>query len=80
MNINPVDEFRNAFFDKLIKEEQEKKRALELAQKNCFHSYNIMGIVNQNGYQERTCCKCGHSAVKSVRIWEGTKNGSCIIA
>jgi hypothetical protein len=80
MNINPVDEFRNAFFDKLIKEEQEKKRALELAQKNCFHNYNIMGIVNQNGYQERTCCKCGHSSVKSVRIWEGTKNGSCIIA
>ena len=80
MNINPVDQFRNEFFDKLIKEEKEKEKAKQIAQKNCFHNYNIMGRVNTNGYQERTCCKCGHSAVKSIRIWEGTKNGNCIIA
>lgn len=80
MNINPVDEFRNAFFEKLIKEEKEKERAQQLAQKNCFHNYNIMGIPSQTGYQERTCSKCGHSALKSIRIWEGTKNGNCVIA
>jgi hypothetical protein len=80
MNINPVDEFRNAFFDKLIKEEQEKTRAKELTQKNCFHRYSIIGSINHNGYQERSCSKCGHSVIKSIRIWNGTKNGSCIIA
>jgi hypothetical protein len=78
--MNPVDEFRNAFFDKLIKEEQEKEKAKIIVQKSCFHNHNIIGPTNHNGYQERTCCKCGHSAIKSVRIWEGTKNGSCIIA
>lgn len=80
MNINEIDKFRNDFFEKVIKEEKEKVRVRELAQKNCFHNYNIMALANANGYQERQCCKCGHSAVKSVRIWEGTKNGSCIIA
>lgn len=80
MNINPVDKFRNEFFEKIIKEEKEKEKALEIAQKTCFHNYNIMGITNQNGYQERTCSKCSHSAIKSVRVWEGSKNGNCTIA
>jgi hypothetical protein len=79
MNVNEVDKFRNNFFEKLIKEETEKERALKLAQSQCFHNYNIMGIVGDNGYQQRTCCKCGHSALKSVRVWEGTKNGNCSI-
>jgi hypothetical protein len=80
MNINPVDKFRNDFFEKLIKEEKEKEKAILMAQKQCFHKYNIMGLVNTNGYQERTCSKCGHSAVKSVRVWEGSKNGECVIS
>lgn len=79
MNINEVDKFRNDFFEKLIKEEQEKERAKKIAQKHCFHNYNIMGMVNQNGYQERTCCKCGHNTIKSIRVWEGTKRGDCVI-
>jgi hypothetical protein len=80
MNINEIDKFRNDFFDKLIKEEKEKEKAKIMAQKHCFHNYNLMGIINENGYQERTCSKCGHSALKSVQVWEGTKNGSCIIS
>ena len=80
MNINEIDKFRNDFFEKVIKEEKEKVRVRELAQKNCYHNYNIMALANANGYQERQCCKCGHSVVKSVRIWESTKNGTCIIA
>ena len=77
---NEVDEFRKNFFEKLIKEEKEKERAKIMAQKQCFHNYNLMGLVNENGYQERTCSKCGHSALKSVRVWEGSKNGECIIS
>jgi hypothetical protein len=80
MNINPVDQFRNDFFEKLIKEEKAKEQAKLMAQKQCFHKYNIMGLVNANGYQERSCSKCGHSALKSVRVWEGSKNGECVIS
>jgi hypothetical protein len=76
---NEVDEFRNNFFNNLIKDEKEKERALKLAQANCFHNYNIMSLVNEGGYQTRTCSKCGHSALKNIRVWEGTKNGNCSI-
>jgi hypothetical protein len=76
---NEVDEFRNNFFKNLINDEKEKERALQLAQKNCFHNYNIMSIVNENGYQSRTCSKCGLSALKNIKVWEGTKNGHCSI-
>lgn len=78
--INPVDKFRNDFFDNLIKEEREKERIKMIKQKKCSHIYNVMGILNNSGYQERTCSKCGHSDIKSVRVWEATKNGNCIIA
>jgi hypothetical protein len=77
---NEVDEFRNNFFQKLIKEEQEKERAIALAQKNCFHNYDTINHTNHNGYQERTCSKCGHSAIKSLRVWAASKNGNCVIA
>jgi len=79
MNVNEVDKFRQDFFDKLIKEEKQKERELKLKQANCFHNYNIMGLVSDRGYQHRTCSKCGHYAIKSVQVWEGTKNG-CIIS
>jgi hypothetical protein len=80
MNINPVDEFRNKFFEALIKEEQEKEKAIALAQKKCFHNYDIINYTNQNGYQERTCSKCNHTAIKSIRVWSATKTGNCTIA
>ena len=80
MNINEIDKFRNDFFDKVIKDAKEKEKAEKLAQKNCFHKYSVMGPITQAGYQERTCPKCGHSTIKSVRVWEGSKNGECIIA
>jgi len=76
---NEVDEFRNAFFAKLIEEEKAKERALKLAQANCFHKYDLMGLITPNRYQHRTCSKCGHSALKSINVWEGTKNGGCSI-
>ena len=79
MNINEIDKFRNDFFDKVIKDAKEKERLKKLAQKTCFHKYSLMGTITAAAYQERTCSKCGHSAIKSVRVWEGSKNGECII-
>ena len=79
MITNEIDEFRNNFFEKLIKDEKEKEKALKLAQANCFHNYNILGQANEGGYQTRSCSKCGHSAFKNIRVWEGTKNGQCTI-
>ncbi len=76
---NEIDEFRNNFFEKVIKEEQEKIKATELAQKNCFHNYDCLGRPSHNGYQNRICSKCGHSATKSIQVWEGTKHGNCVV-
>jgi hypothetical protein len=75
---NEIEQFRKDFFDKVVKYELERDRQLKEIQLKCYHHYNIMGMTNQNGYQERTCSKCGHSAIKSVRVWEGTKQ--CTIA
>jgi hypothetical protein len=80
MNINKIDKFRNDFFDKVIKDAKDKERVEKLAQKNCFHKYSVMGPITHAGYQERTCPKCRHSTIKSIRVWEGSKNGECIIA
>ena len=80
MLTNEVDKFRQDFFEKLIKEEKEKANKLKLAQKNCHHNYNILGAVQQNGYQERECSKCGHSAIKRIQIRDANKKGNCIIS
>lgn len=80
MNIDPLEKFRSEFFDKLIKEEKEKEKAKIIAQKQCFHNYNLRGVITETGYQERTCSKCGHSALKSLKVWEATKNGNCTIS
>lgn len=79
MQVNEIDKFRNDFFDKLIKEEKEKEATILRQQSNCVHKYDRLGHPS-NGYQLRTCSKCGHSAVKSVRVWQGTENGTCVIS
>ena len=50
MNINEIDKFRNDFFDKVIKDTKDKEQIRKLAQKNCFHRYNIMGPITVAGY------------------------------
>ncbi len=76
---NPVDTFRNNYFENYIQVEKAKEKAKELAQKKCFHNYNIQSVVHQTGYQQRTCSKCGRSDIKLLQVWEGTKNGTCSI-
>jgi hypothetical protein len=76
--MNPVDEFRNAFFQKVIDQEKEREREEKLLQSKCFHLYNIIDETFSNTHQQRTCSKCGHSLIKRIEVWEGSKR--CIIA
>lgn len=70
---NEIDEFRNKFFNSVIQAELDRNKQLKEIQSTCYHHYTILGTINQNGYQERTCSKCGVTAIKSLRVWEGTK-------
>jgi hypothetical protein len=81
--INPVDKFRNDFFDRVIQEEKEKKEkeqkeelAIKRKQANCFHKYNLMN-TNSSGYQSLSCSKCGYTTTKTEQIH---KNENCVIA
>ena len=73
-----VDRFRQNFFDTVIEIEKKKEQEEQLAQSKCFHSYTIIGNTYSGSYQHRICAKCGHSAVKSLKVWNGTKG--CIIS
>jgi hypothetical protein len=70
---NEIDDFRQQFFEKVIADKQQQEREEKQKQAKCFHVFNMVGLVLPNGYQERTCSKCGLSAVKRVKVWEGTK-------
>ena len=74
---NDIDKFRSNFFDKLLQEEKEKERLINEEQNKCFHLYNIVDSVLPNGYQKRKCSKCGHTDVKSPKVWQGTKG--CVV-
>jgi hypothetical protein len=76
--MNPIDEFRSAFFQKVIDQEKEREQEEKLIQSKCFHLYNIIDETFSNTHQQRTCSKCGHSLIKRIKVWEGSKN--CIIA
>lgn len=76
--IDPIDQFRSNFYDQLIKEETKKANDEKLKQANCYHQYTIIDQEFQEAYQQRTCAKCGHSAVKRIQVWEGSKR--CIIS
>jgi hypothetical protein len=79
---NEIDTFRTNFFERLIKDEEEKEATLKRKQINCTHLYNIIGETTFNNYQTRSCSKCEHSVTKSLQVWNGSKYGSgtCIIS
>jgi hypothetical protein len=70
---NEIDEFRQRFFQNVIEVEEQRQKEEQRKQATCFHLFNIMGPIAGNGYQERTCSKCGLSAIKRLQVWEGTK-------
>ena len=70
---NEIDDFRQQFFQIVIAVEEQRQKEERKKQAACFHLFNIMGPIAANGYQERTCSKCGLSAIKRLQVWEGTK-------
>ncbi len=49
---NEVDDFRAAFFDRVVQVEQERERAVRRKQANCFHRY--VGPNGPSGPKEST--------------------------
>jgi len=48
---NEVDDFRAAFFDRVVQVEQERERAVRRKQANCFHRYVPNGPKDSLGAQ-----------------------------
>lgn len=46
---NEVDDFRAAFFDRVVQVEQERERAVRRKQANCFHRYVPSGPKESTG-------------------------------
>jgi peptide subunit release factor 1 (eRF1) len=76
--MDEIDKFRNSVLDKIIETETLKEQKEKAKQRMCHHSYDLIGNIYSKRYQHRQCSKCGHSAMKRIEVWEGTK--TCIIA
>jgi hypothetical protein len=70
---NEIDDFRQRFFQNVIDTETQRQKEEQRKQAACFHLFNVLGPIAANGYQERTCSKCGLAAIKRLQVWEGTK-------
>jgi hypothetical protein len=70
---NEVDDFRAAFFDRVVQVEQERERAVRRKQANCFHRYvpasGPKGTVSPLGpvvepFVTLQCVMCQHTIVR----------------
>lgn len=57
--LNDIDKFRAQFFEKVIKDAEEKERIQKRKQANCFHCYTLR---QSNGLYQKLCIKCGFQA------------------
>jgi len=78
MRTNQIDEFRDKFFSNMIEEAKKQEEAKRMIQLKCTHHYGLILESYPNSYQQRACTKCGHSDVRKLEVWEGTKN--CVIS
>lgn len=62
--MNPVDQFRQAFYDKLVVEEKEKEKEQKIKERNCFHRYDMNRPSLVHGYNEWECSKCGQMTLR----------------
>jgi len=65
--MNPVDQFRHAFYDKLVVEEKEKEKAQKQKERKCFHRYDLSNPSLMNGYNEWECSKCGQTVLRRTQ-------------
>jgi hypothetical protein len=70
---NEVDDFRAAFFDRVVQVEQERERAVRRKQANCFHRYvgpkESLGAQGPLGpvvepFVALQCVLCQHTIVR----------------
>jgi hypothetical protein len=65
---NPIDKFRQDFFDKVIQQEKETAAAFKRKQTNCWHKYTLHGhALSGDGVVILVCSKCGHSSTRRIR-------------
>ena len=77
--VDPIDQIRMNFFDRVIAEEKERQAAEKRQQAVCVHRYQTTGwIIGE--WEMRACETCGHEAIKRVRSWQRHSAGRCVIA
>jgi len=71
---NEVDDFRAAFFDRVVQVEQERERVVRRKQANCFHRYAAStGTVGAQGplvepVVTLQCVLCQHTIVRHRKL------------
>ena len=65
---DPLEIFRNNFFDTLQKEKEEKERVLKQKQRSCWHNYVVGNNITYNNIllQIFNCKKCNHVKLKKL--------------
>lgn len=78
--MNPVDHFRQQFYETLVAEEKEKEKAQKHKERNCFHRYDIQHPSLLNGYNEWECSKCGLTTLRRTLTERGIQEkDTCLI-
>lgn len=57
---DPLEQFRNNFFNKVENEKLQKERELKLQQKHCWHKYTRFVQYNEK-IKIAICEKCNHA-------------------
>jgi hypothetical protein len=63
---NPIDKFRQDFFDKVIQQEKEAAATLKRKQINCWHKYTLHGHA-LSGDVILVCSKCDHQTTRRMK-------------
>ena len=67
-----VDQFRDAFYSKLIAEETTREQQQHLLERNCFHRYSKEIPSLLDGYRRFVCDKCGRTTLRRANTQKGT--------
>jgi hypothetical protein len=70
--MNPIDQFRYAFYEKLVTEEKAKEQQQHLKERNCYHRYDIEVNSYLDGYRRWECSKCGRTTLRRANTLKGT--------
>lgn len=71
--MNPIDEFRYTFLEKVIQDEKIKRQEYEAIQRMCHHRFSKEIPSYLNGYRRFECDKCGYTTLRRANTLKGTK-------